>query len=71
MIIMIKFKEVVEIVKTMKGKEGIAIIVFAISLNDVKKALKKKKIWLNKNILNKILKEFHDFIILFYKKESD
>jgi len=54
-----------------KGKEGIAITVFVISLNDVKKALKKKKIWLNKDILNKIFKEFHDLITLFYKKESD
>jgi len=44
MIIIIKFKEIMKTVKTMKEKERIAIIIFVISLNDIKKALKKKKI---------------------------
>ena len=55
----------------MKEKEGIVITIFVINLNDIKKALKKKKIWLNKNILNKILKEFYDLIMLFREKKSD
>ena len=60
-----------EVVRMMKGKEGTAIIIFIISLNDMKKALKKKKIQLNKNILNKILKKFYNLIILFREKKSD
>ena len=71
MIITVKFEETVEVVRMMKGKEGIVIIVFVMNLNDVKKVLKRKKIQLNKDILNKIFKEFYDFIMLFRKKESD
>jgi len=61
----------VEIVRIIKGKEGIIIMIFIISLNDIKKVLKRKKIWLNKDILDKIFKEFYNLIMLFYKKESD
>ena len=70
-ITVIKFEKVVEIVRIIKGKEGIIIMIFIISLNDIKKVLKRKKIWLNKDILDKIFKEFYNLIMLFYKKESD